>query len=121
MKFIASGVTFSAAMVRSPSFSRSSSSTRMTMRPVRISLRACSTREIRRSRSMARSLGLGKTVLLQSVEGKSAAVIGKISRDQLLQVLGDQIDFQVDLAAARLAAQVGVRKGMRHQRYREAV
>jgi hypothetical protein len=37
MKLIASGVTFSAAMQRSPSFSRSSSSTRTTMRPARIS------------------------------------------------------------------------------------
>ncbi len=36
MKLIASGVTRSAAIVRSPSFSRSSSSTRMTMRPARI-------------------------------------------------------------------------------------
>src|SRR5438105_2346695 len=37
MKLIASGVTFSAAIVRSPSFSRSASSTTMTMRPARIS------------------------------------------------------------------------------------
>ncbi len=35
MKLIASGVTFSAAIVRSPSFSRSSSSTTMTIRPAR--------------------------------------------------------------------------------------
>src|SRR5688572_3308976 len=39
MKLMASGLTMSAAMVRSPSFSRSSSSTTMTMRPARI----CST------------------------------------------------------------------------------
>ena len=37
MKLMASGVTFSAAMQRSPSFSRSSSSTRITIRPARIS------------------------------------------------------------------------------------
>src|ERR1700728_451321 len=36
MKLMISGVTFSAAMVRSPSFSRSSSSTRTRMRPLRI-------------------------------------------------------------------------------------
>jgi hypothetical protein len=35
MKLIAAGVIFSAAMVRSPSFSRSSSSTTMIMRPSR--------------------------------------------------------------------------------------
>src|SRR3954466_14390503 len=37
MKLIASGVTFSAASIRSPSFSRSSSSTRTIIRPARIS------------------------------------------------------------------------------------
>ena len=42
MKLIAPGVTLSAAMVRSPSFSRSSSSTRMTILPCRISLMASS-------------------------------------------------------------------------------
>jgi hypothetical protein len=35
MKLITSGVTFSAAIVRSPSFSRSSSSTTMIIRPSR--------------------------------------------------------------------------------------
>ncbi len=44
MKFTAAGVTFSAAMQRSPSFSRSSSSVRMTMRPARIATSAASTR-----------------------------------------------------------------------------
>ncbi len=37
MKLMASGVTYSAAMTRSPSFSRSSSSTRITSRPARSS------------------------------------------------------------------------------------
>ena len=43
MKLIASGVTFSAASVRSPSFSRSSSSTTTIMRPARISSTAVAT------------------------------------------------------------------------------
>ena len=43
MKLIASGVTFSAAIVRSPSFSRSSSSTTMTISPRRIAATASST------------------------------------------------------------------------------
>src|SRR6058998_3520526 len=43
MKLMASGVIFSAAMARSPSFSRSSSSTRTIMRPWRISSTASST------------------------------------------------------------------------------
>ena len=42
MKLMASGVTFSAAMVRSPSFSRFWSSIRMTILPSRISSRASS-------------------------------------------------------------------------------
>jgi hypothetical protein len=46
MKLMASGVTWSAASTRSPSFSRSSSSTRMTMRPARISATMSSTGEM---------------------------------------------------------------------------
>jgi hypothetical protein len=42
MKLIISGVTFSAAQTRSPSFSRSSSSTMMTIRPSRMSATAAS-------------------------------------------------------------------------------
>ena len=42
MKLIASGVTFSAAITKSPSFSRSASSTTMMMRPSWISSRASS-------------------------------------------------------------------------------
>ena len=44
MKLIASGVTFSAAIVRSPSFSRSSSSTTMIIRPARMASTASSMR-----------------------------------------------------------------------------
>ena len=43
MKLIASGVTYSAAITRSPSFSRSGESTTTTMRPARISSSASST------------------------------------------------------------------------------
>ena len=42
MKLTASGVTFSAAMTRSPSFSRSASSVTITMRPLAMSLRTSS-------------------------------------------------------------------------------
>src|SRR5205085_8041252 len=43
MKFTISGVTSSAAQMRSPSFSRSSSSATMTNLPARMSFTACST------------------------------------------------------------------------------
>ncbi len=46
MKLMASAVTWSAAKTRSPSFSRSSSSTRMTMRPARMSATMSSTEEM---------------------------------------------------------------------------
>ena len=42
MKLMASGVTFAAAIVRSPSFSRSSSSTTTIIRPARIASMASS-------------------------------------------------------------------------------
>src|ERR687885_309989 len=43
MKLTASGVTFSAAMTRSPSFSRSASSTTTTMPPLAMTARASAT------------------------------------------------------------------------------
>src|ERR1700722_10389679 len=51
MKLIASGVIFSAAMVRSPSFSRSSSSTTITILPARMAAMASSTRAKGREQS----------------------------------------------------------------------
>ena len=50
MKLMASGVTCSAASIRSPSFSRSSSSTRMTIRPARRSATISSTGAMRAGR-----------------------------------------------------------------------
>src|SRR5262245_53790946 len=67
MKLIASGVTFSAAMHRSPSFSRSSSSTRITIFPTRMSASAPSTEAtaawmsggLRRTGSLVGALDMG--------------------------------------------------------------
>ncbi len=42
MKLMAAGVILSAAIVKSPSFSRSSSSTTMTISPLRMASIACS-------------------------------------------------------------------------------
>src|SRR5512139_3393766 len=87
MKLIASGVTNSAARVKSPSFSRSSSSTRMTIFPARISSRASSILEsgIRSSRF------LRIAVLFQKVPGDSAAPL-EVAQD----VLPHDVGFQVD-------------------------
>ncbi len=57
MKLIASGVTKSAARIRSPSFSRSSSSTRMTIRPARISAMISSTVAIDMAGNWQRAAG----------------------------------------------------------------
>jgi hypothetical protein len=64
MKLMASGVTWSAASTRSPSFSRSSSSTRMTMRPARMSATMSSTGEIAAGWGLSWGLsGLGGSAL----------------------------------------------------------
>src|ERR1035441_3004746 len=62
MKLIASGVTNSAASVRSPSFSRSASSTTTTMRPARISATAPGTSVKGGSKVRAVS-GIGSSIL----------------------------------------------------------
>jgi hypothetical protein len=61
MKLMASGVTWSAASTRSPSFSRSSSSTRMTMRPARISATMSSTGEMATGARLAHAVSLRVT------------------------------------------------------------
>ena len=72
MKLIASGVTNCAAIVRSPSFSRSSSSHTTTMRPARIS-------------SIASSIGANAPLMRP--------------HHQLLDVLGEHVHLQVDRRA----------------------
>jgi len=66
MKLIASGVTFSAAMQRSPSFSRSLSSMRMTIPPRRISSTASS--------MLASGTGNQCTILVRAVNRTFAAL-----------------------------------------------
>src|SRR5687768_5073639 len=72
MKLTASGVTFSAAITRSPSFSRSRSSATTTMPPVAMASTAWST------------------------SANACSVTG----DQLLDVLGHHVDLDVDTRAA---------------------
>ena len=61
MKLMASGVMWSAAMTMSPSFSRSSSSTRITMRPARSSATISSTEEIGAGARELRGAPMGVT------------------------------------------------------------
>src|SRR6478672_8151087 len=86
MNAIASGVIASAAMMRSPSFSRSASSTTITISP----------------RAMA------ATAFSISVKGISFSLV-----EESLDVLGEHVDFEVDGIAGRLGAQRGDGEGVR--------
>src|SRR6478735_6499941 len=86
MNAIFSGVMASAAMIRSPSFSRSASSTTITMSP-------------RATAATAFSI---------SVKGISFSLV-----EESLDVLGEHVDFEVDGIAGRLGAQRGDGEGVR--------
>ena len=107
MKLMASGVTRSAAMVRSPSFSRSSSSTTMTILPSRICSSACST-----------EMWGGHPV--QPHGARPPASLRQAIVQQAGDVFRQQVGLQVDRVARVQAAQVGDRQGVRDQRHREA-
>src|SRR5512132_1941057 len=101
MKLIASGVAICAGMTRSPSFSRSSSSTRMNIRPLRASSISSSGEDRKPCRKRASS-GLDMTKLLHA---------GKITRKH--------VDFEVHLATrcqrieVVLRVEAGLRRGVR--------
>src|SRR5436190_14001560 len=95
MKLIASGVTNWAAMTRSPSFSRSSSSTTTTIRPAAMSSRASS--------MVANSI--------------SVRLVG----NELLQVLREHVDFQIDGSPRRRSAQGRPLQRLGDERHREPV
>src|SRR5699024_7984777 len=106
MKLMSSACTCSAAMIRSPSFSRLASSSMMTMRPAR------------RSATMS-SMGLkAMGVTSNGKNGKvECAVLYAVSGSELqhaIQVAGHNIHFQIHRIAKRPIAQVRMRHGMRH-------
>src|SRR5438874_10627114 len=92
---MASGVANSAAMMRSPSFSRSSSSTTTTISPRPIA-------------ATALSMSANGISVLQS------ASLARLWRDELFHVLGDQVDFEVHLVPALTAAERGDLGGVRN-------
>src|ERR671917_2086302 len=89
MNASSSGVACWAAKIRSPSFSRSSSSTTITARPAAMSLTA---------RSMSDSTALSQ---------------------HLLDVLGDDVDLEVHRVADALGAEHGELEGGRDQAHAE--
>src|SRR4051794_5124367 len=94
MKLIASGVTNCAAITRSPSFSRSSSSTTTTIRPAAMSSRASS-----------------------MVANCTSALAG----NELLHVLGEDVDLEIDGSPLPSGAERRALEGLRDQRDREPV
>src|SRR3954453_23206770 len=94
MKLIASGVTNWAAMTRSPSFSRASSSTTTTMRPAAMSSSAAS-----------------------MVANSISVRLG----NELLHVLGEDVDLEVDGSPLPRRAERRALEGLRDQRDREPV
>src|SRR5512143_2422801 len=88
MKLIASGVTNSAARVRSPSFSRSSSSTSMTILPSRMSARASSIFES----GIPAPPFLRISVIFQKIQRDAAPTAFEALED----VFPDDVGFEVD-------------------------
>src|SRR5207342_2313876 len=97
MKLMSPGRTSSAGMMRSPSFSRSSSSTITTMRPARSS-----------------SSNSGMLANVDSV------LMGVLLGEQAFDVAGEHVDFQVDCIARLRVGEGGVREGVRDERDFEA-
>src|SRR6187402_1536614 len=88
MKLIASGVAICAGMMRSPSFSRSSSSTRMNMRPLRA--------------SSITSSGVDRKAW------RKRAILGSDDMTKLLhsaKIACEHVDLDVELAARRDATE----------------
>src|ERR1051325_3310011 len=96
-----SGVTLLAAMVRSPSFSRSSSSTTTTMRPWRMS-----------------SMTSGMLANGMDPLGDALAAGGR-GYEQPLHVLGDDVHLQADPIAGPGGAEVRALPCIRDDRDRE--
>ena len=101
MKLTASAVTCWAAITRSPSFSRSSSSTRITMRPARMSATMSSIGE----------MATGGKAVIQRLSQKRGGWLGSAGHrpghrrtEHALHVARDQVDFQVDTRARAQAA-----------------
>src|SRR3569623_3410972 len=97
MKLIFSGVAICAGMTRSHSFSRSSSSPRMNMRPLRASSMISSGLDRRPWRRRASSAGFGTKGL------------------HALQIEGEHVELDIDLLAGRERPERGHRLGVRDE------
>src|SRR6266508_2300620 len=113
MKLIESAVTYSAAWIRSPSFSRSSSSTTIRKRPARISVMPSSMV----ARPLRRPLERPLSAMLLVLSGLDP---GGCPCHELLHVLRQDIRFQVYSIADLSNAKIGVRARERDDRDHKA-
>src|SRR5690606_5632327 len=104
MNATSAGVAFCAAKMRSPSFSRSSSSTTTTGRPSAISLTASS---------------MVANCVIAAPTPDCSSLVSSVRHRKLLDVLGDDIDLEVDRRARTLAPQRGPLQRRRDQAHRE--
>src|ERR1700694_5811005 len=124
MKLMASGVTFPAAITRSPSFSRSSSSVRITIFPLRISARAFSTSPMLSSGFRREGMGVLRfRDKARPAQGllKGAQIRGFAKAVKAGHVLANHVGFQVDPRAHRLSSQGGAPLGLRNEGHRESM
>src|SRR5512138_2864407 len=105
MKVISSGVTCDAAQMRSPSFSRSSSSATMTSLPAAKSAIACSMVE---NGMVIRECG--------PRSGTAWSPRGRVRSDELADVLADHVRLHVDAVARADRAERGMRPRVLDQR-----
>src|SRR5919106_982535 len=126
MKLMVREVTFSAAITRSPSFSRVSSSVRITIRPRRMS---CSARWTSAMLSWSRWVvratvslrAAGEAGALEELQGHARRARAAPQRVQARHVFANEIRLHVRARALRLLSQRGPSLGFRNQHHREAI
>src|SRR5215471_10575717 len=100
MKFTSSGRTFVAAMIRSPSFSRSSSSSITTISPPRIAVTMCSV-ESRPARAV---LVFARVAMPSQKLHARARARALLVRAQTLEIAGDDVDLNINSGPAPILA-----------------
>src|SRR3989304_3452115 len=118
MKLMASGVTRSAAIVRSPSFSRSSSSTTITIRPSRISLMALSM--LSKAMDVSRP-DLREPLLAEEFVGQGRSVLHDLAGEQPFEIATQQVHLDIDETAGSLPPEGRYRQRVGDKAHREGL
>src|SRR5471030_607140 len=120
MKLMCSGLQHSAAMIRSPSFSRSSSSMRMTILPWRISSTSSSMllSATRHPLESGFEVAVGGQKAFGDVSG-FCRLCGLIAQQQALQITCQQVHFQIHPATWLVRRHDGFAQGVGNDRQQE--